>query len=239
MKSASFKAMLIAMVGAFVVLLPAYAQVDPNSRTIVPDHYQSITLEKTGPNYIRSGGTIKILFSRSATISFTIEKTNSPNVEFNKNSLPFTAYINEQTVPSNPSNNYVHGKSGDYSYTFTAPEIPGEYEIVFSEPSLTAQAITDIAPKYKITVIGNVNNETLALKVVDRFLFANLTQENNIRDWKVDPREIKPVGNDWDVSVTVRYRSCGIDWESDVCTDKSLNGHYLVNKVHGMVIERE
>ncbi|MFH1773285.1 MAG: hypothetical protein ABH818_02995, partial [Patescibacteria group bacterium] len=122
----------------------------PSQQEIIPDNYKSIILEKNKPNYVKSKGAIKILFSQSATISFSIEKVNSPNTEFNNNLLPFMVYTNENTIPKDPNNNYVYGKYGDYSYTFTAPEIPGKYDVVFSEPGLNSQRITDVDSRTKL-----------------------------------------------------------------------------------------
>jgi len=203
---------------------------------IIPDNNKSIILEKNKPNYVKSKGTIKILFSQSATISFTIENVNSPNAEFNNNSLPFVAYINESTIPKDQNNNHVYGKYGDYSYTFTAPEIPGNYNLVFSEPELNSQKITDVDSKYEITVVGKVDYELLASKIVDRAIFAKLN-EANPRGWKIASQEIKAVGNNWDVVMQINYDSCGIDWESNVCTAKVVKGHYLINKSSGIVTE--
>lgn len=203
---------------------------------INPDSYKSIILEKNNPNYIKSKGAIKILFSQSATISFSIEKVNRPNTDFNNNSLPFVVYTNESTIPKDPNNNYVYGKYGDYSYTFTAPEIPGKYDVVFSEPELNSQKIMDVASKYEITVVGKVDNELLASKIADRAIFVKLN-EANPRGWKIASQEIKSVGNSWDVVMQINYSSCGIDWESNVCTAKVVKGHYLINKSSGIVTE--
>lgn len=208
----------------------------PSQQEIIPDNYKSIILEKNKPNYVKSKGAIKILFSRSATISFSIEKVNSPNTDFNNNSLPFVVYTNESTTPKDPNNNYMYGKYGDYSYTFTAPEIPGKYDVVFSEPELNSQKITDIASKYEITVVGKVDNELLASKIADRAIFAKLN-EANPRGWKIASQEIKSVGNSWDVVIQINYNSCGIDWESNVCTAKVVKEHYLINKSSGLVTE--
>jgi len=214
---------------------PALMGTQPQQE-INPDNYKSVILEKNKPNYVKSNGAIKILFSQSATISLTIENVNSPNSEFNSNSLPFAAYINKSTTPKDPNNNLVYGKYGDYSYMFTAPEIPGEYDVVFSEPELSSQKITDVASKYKITVVGKVDNELLASKIVDRAIFAKLN-EANPSDWKIASQAIKSVGNNWDVIMQINYNSCGIDWESNVCTAKVVKGHYLINKISGIVTE--
>lgn len=208
----------------------------PSQQEINPDNYKSIILEKNKPNYVKSKGAIKILFSQSSTISFSIEKVNSPNTEFNNNPLPFVVYTNESTIPKDPNNNYVYGKYGDYSYTFTAPEIPGKYDVVFSEPELNSQKITDVASKYEITVVGKVDNELLVSKIVDRAIFAKL-DEANLRGWKIASQEIKSVGNNWDVVMQINYNSCGIDWESNVCTAKVVKEHYLINKSSGLATE--
>lgn len=208
----------------------------PSQQVIIPDNYKSIILEKNKPNYVKSKGAIKILFSQSATISFSVEKVNSPNTDFNNNSLPFVVYTNESTTPKDLNNNSVYGKYGDYSYTFTAPEIPGKYDVVFSEPELNSQKITDVASKYEITVVGKVDNELLASKIADRAIFAKLN-EANPRDWKIASQEIKSVGNIWDVVMQINYNSCGIDWESNVCTAKVVKEHYLINKSSGLVTE--
>lgn len=203
---------------------------------INPEDYASITLEKNKPNYVKSKGAIKILFSQSANISFSIEKVNSPNAEFNNNSLPFVVYTNESTTPKNPNNNYVYGKYGDFSYTFTAPEIPGTYNVVFSEPELNSQKITDVDSKYEITVVGKVDNELLASRVVDRAIFAKLNVANP-KDWKIASQEIKSIGNAWDVVMQINYNSCGIDWDDSVCTAKVVKGHYMIDKSSGIVTE--
>ncbi len=203
---------------------------------INPDNYKSIILEKNKPNYVKSKGTIKILFSQSATISFSLEKINSPNYGFNKNYLPFVLYKNESTIPKDLNNNYTYGKYGDYSYTFTAPEIPGKYDLVFSEPELSSQKNTDVIKKYEITVVDKVNDELLAYKIIDRTIFAKLN-EANLKDWKVVSQEIKSVGRSWDVLMQINYNSCGIDWDSNLCTAKVTRGHYLINKGSGIVTE--
>ncbi len=211
-------------------------KVSPSQQEIIPDNYKSIILEKNKPNYVKSKGAIKILFSQSATISFSIEKVNSPNTDFNSNSLPFVVYTNESTIPKDPNNNYTYGKYGDYSYTFTAPEILGKYDVVFSEPELNSQRITDVDSKYEITVVGKVDSELLASKIVDRAIFAKLN-EANPRGWKIASQAIKSVGNSWDVIMQINYNSCGIDWESNVCTAKVVKEHYLINKNSGLVTE--
>ena len=208
----------------------------PSQQEIIPDNYKSIILERNKPNYVKSKGAIEILFSQSATISFSIEKVNSPNTDFNSNPLPFVAYTNESTLPKDPNNNYVYGKYGDYSFTFVAPETPGKYDLAFSEPELNSQRITDVDSKYEITVVSKVDNELLASKIVDRAIFAKLN-EANPRGWKITSQEIKSVGNDWDVTMQINYSSCGIDWESNVCTAKIVKGHYLINKNSGIVTE--
>jgi len=208
----------------------------PSQQEINPDNYKSIILEKNNPNYVKSKGAIKILFSQSTTISFSIEKVNSPNTEFNNNTLPFVVYTNESTIPKDPNNNYVYGKYGDYSYTFTAPEIPGKYDVVFSEPELNSQRITDVDSKYEITVVGKIDNELLASKIADRAIFAKLN-EANPRGWKIASQVIKSVGNSWDVVMQINYNSCGIDWESNVCTAKVVKEHYLINKSSGIITE--
>ena len=130
------------------------------------------------------GDSVTILFSRSATISFTIEKVYSPNTNFNNGQLPFVAYVNEQTTPKVAGNNVTYGKYGDHSYTFKAPDIPGTYYAVLNESELHSQGITDVEGTYRITVRGKVDNEILATKMVDRALFAKL-DELNIKNWKI------------------------------------------------------
>lgn len=205
-------------------------------KEINPDNYTSITIEKNKSNYVRSRGAIKILFSQSATISFSIEKVNSPNTVFNNSPLPFVVYTNESTMPKDPNNNYVYGKYGDFSYMFTAPEIPGTYNIVFSEPELNSQKITDVVSKYEITVVGKVDNELLASRIVDRAIFAKLN-EANPKNWKIASQEVKSIGNAWDVFMQINYNSCGIDWDDTVCTAKIVKGHYVIDKSSGIVTE--
>ncbi len=238
MKLTVFTLIGLLSIGMLVGLAPAESQMDADFKEIVPTHYQSIILENDKPNYVKSKGAIKILFSQSATISFSIEKVNSPNAAFNKDILPFVVYTNESTVPKDPNNNYVYGKYGDYSYTFTAPEIPGKYDVVFSEPELNSQRITEIASKYEITVVDKVDNELLASKIVDRAIFVKLN-EADPRGWKITSQEIKSVGNNWDVVMQIDYNSCGIDWESNVCTAKVVKQHYLINKNSGIVTESD
>ena len=217
------------------IILPTPVSVEAQSE-INPDSYTSISLERNKPNYVKSKGAIKILFSQSATISFSLEKVNSPDTVFNNSSLPFVVYTNESTVPKDPNNNYVYGKYGDFLYTFTAPEIPGTYNVVFSEPELNSQKITDVASKYEITVVSKVDNELLASRIVDRAIFAKL-DEANPKDWKIASREIKSIGNAWDVVMQINYNSCGIDWDDTVCTAKIVKGHYVIDKSSGIVTE--
>jgi len=201
---------------------------------INPDDYTSITLDKNKPNYVKSKGEIKILFSQSATISFFIEKVNSPNTVFNNSPLSSVSHINETTTPNDPNNNYVYGKYGDFSYTLIAPEIPGTYDVVLS--GLDQYRITDVANKYEITVVDKVDNELLASRIVDRAIFAKL-DEVNPKDWKIASQEIKSIGNAWDVVMQISYNSCGIDWDDNVCTPKIVKGHYVIDKNSGIVRE--
>lgn len=207
-----------------------------SGKDIIPDDYISVILKENNINYVKSNGTIKILFSQLATVSFSIEKVNSPNKEFSNSPLSFVPYINKITSPIDNNNKNVYGKYGDYFYELRAPEIPGNYEILFSEPDLMSQKIKDVANKYEIIVIGGVTSELSAIKIVDRTIFAKLKEENPT-NWKIISSEIKSNDKNWDVTLQIHFNSCGIDWETSKCIAKDIKGRYLVEKSNGLVRE--
>ncbi|MCB9771092.1 MAG: hypothetical protein H6754_00870 [Candidatus Omnitrophica bacterium] len=236
MQLSVFKISFLITLGLLVGVSPTLAQIDSDSTIIIVDNYQSIVLQKDKPNYVKGQGNVKILLSQSATISFTIEKVNSPNVEFNKDSLPFLVFSNVSTLPKDASNSNVYGKNGDYSYTFTAPKIPGQYVVVFNEAQLNSQRIVDLAYQYQIIVVDQVEDKLAASKIADRAIFAKLT-DVNISEWKIASQEIQLIDNNWDVVIEINYNSCGIDWQESQCIAKVARAHYLIDKNSGLVTE--
>lgn len=215
---------------------PNPPNVSPETKSTLAKDYSSIILQKGGTNSVNTGGSVTILFSRSATISFNIEKVYSPNTDFNKDKLSFVSYNHENNLPKDPSNNNVYGKYGDYSFTFKAPDIPGTYDVVFSEPELRSQGITDVEGTYRITVRGKVDNELLALRMADRALFAKL-DDQNIQNWKIVSKKVKEKEREWYVDLKISYDSCGIDWEEDECVPKSTEGAFYLSKDTGFITE--
>jgi len=125
----------------------------PERITANPENYKSVFLQDNKSTYIKVGGEI--------TTSIVIR----PGEE--------VSMLGDFIDPEDPKEGHakleIINKSGDrYLVRFFAPEVPGEFDIRISKR--IGSESENLIGQYNLTVIGPVENETMAYSVADYLL---------------------------------------------------------------------
>ena len=92
-----------------------------------------------------------------------------------------------------------------------------------------------------VTIIGSVN-ESLAYEIADLHMYVSYRtsdpQSNALLSlWQVEQKSIVDLDNSFLVSMRILQKICGLDLDSSVCWNDTLEGIYLINKNTGRIAQ--
>jgi hypothetical protein len=198
----------------------------------------SINLTENKHYYVAAEGEVNasiiLLYDESAWTGFNMHVGDSA-----KSHGSYYLELNQQYSEINLTKN---GKN-NYNFTMIAPDIPGEYYTYLTKRNQTTQ--TKLW-KYNITIIGSVENETMAYGIANSFMDAAIPDGFGAgiaqpfpdrRNWNITKKEANETEDSWEVFIEAQYDRCGIDEGQGNCVrGNTVTGRYIIDKKTGQIV---
>ncbi|MBU0527488.1 hypothetical protein KKE92_03345 [Candidatus Micrarchaeota archaeon] len=187
-----------------------------------PNEYEKVFLENNQSSYVKINGEIKT------------------DIEINEGEDVWTMY--GYLHPYEPERHryvkIINSSGNVYTVNLSAPAIPSSF--YFGATKRVGQTPEKRLFSYELTVIGEVENETMAQNIADSFMKSKI--EKTINNWRSTSKQVGNMSDTWDVYLETKYTWCPpvsmgtTIFDLDNCVDNTVTGHYIIDKKTGQII---
>lgn len=194
------------------------------SRNMIVSDYQEVIISDDRDEYlIMAGGKLTYLSDMAETVSVVFSPDPS-NV----------SVFNESCNPIDPANTMLYGNYGEYRLSFDVPSMPGAYDVAINRSDNDRNGSPRGRREIAITVVDDIETGEEAFSVAENHVQTTISKEANAKEFRLKKKSIIENKDGWQIDIELDYKSCGIDWYENACSQETVSKRVFVNR-QGMV----